>query len=137
MFQKPSVSRPPGDSPEKLLVMQKTMASLLANLAILAIISSATALPQGFANISAAAAPDPPHAMPQNAAPNALRYQPVLDYDTDSCYNVPAIDAQGNVCQGLDNKYTTNTKDCRDAKDLDNQNVYARARCNRGWCAYM
>lgn len=26
---------------------------------------------------------------------------------------------------------------CRDSWDLDNNNVYARSRCNNGWCAHM
>lgn len=100
--------------------------------ALLSAIATATALPS-----LSRRAPDPPRAIPQSANADELKFQPVLDYDTDSCYNVPAIDAQGNVCQGLDNTYTTNTKDCRDASDLDNQNVYSRKRCNNGWCAYM
>lgn len=80
----------------------------------------------------------PPTALPQSASDADLTFQPVLDYDTDSCYNVPAIDAQGNLDKGLDNTYTTNTGDgCRTASYLDNQNVYARTRCNNGWCAYM
>jgi hypothetical protein len=80
----------------------------------------------------------PPTAMPQNADATTLSFQPVLDYDTDSCYNVPAIDVNGNLDKGLDNTYTTNTGDgCRTPSYLDNQNVYARNRCNHGWCAYM
>ncbi|KAK2594356.1 hypothetical protein QQS21_007916 [Conoideocrella luteorostrata] len=64
------------------------------------------------------------HALPEAAPRDALRYQPVLDYDMDSCYNVPAIDAQGNVNKGLGHSGTTVAKYCRDAEDLDDQNVY-------------
>lgn len=33
--------------------------------------------------------------------------------------------------------YTGNTDSCRDATDLDNNNVYSRSRCNNGWCAHL
>lgn len=95
--------------------------------------STAIAAATGLAN----SRPSPPRALPQNASERALQFQPVLDYDTDSCYNVPAIDAQGNLAQGLKSTYQSNTKYCRDEADLDNQNVYVRERCNNGWCAYM
>lgn len=117
------------------------MLPLLANLAVLLFVKPATAVPQGSANILNAFVPappvDPPRAIPQNASLNALKYQPVLDYGSNSCYNVPAIDEEGNACAGLPSAYTTHTSNCREVRDLDNQNVYARARCNHGWCAYM
>ncbi|KAG5980305.1 hypothetical protein E4U55_004170 [Claviceps digitariae] len=79
-----------------------------------------------------------PKALPQSTSSDAMHYQPVLDYDGDSCYNVPAIDAQGNIASGLKAAYTSNISGgCRDPKHLDNQNVYVRSRCNNGWCAYM
>ncbi|KAG5991385.1 hypothetical protein E4U43_004040, partial [Claviceps pusilla] len=79
-----------------------------------------------------------PKALFPSSSSDAMHYQPVLDYDGDSCYNVPAIDAQGNVASGLRAAYTTNISGgCRDPKHLDNQNVYVRSRCNNGWCAYM
>ncbi|KAK4221545.1 necrosis inducing protein-domain-containing protein [Podospora fimiseda] len=79
----------------------------------------------------------PPTALPQKATENDLRWQPTLDFDTDGCYNVPAIDAQGNVVQGLTNTWTGLSSDCRDLSDLDNNNVYSRQRCNNGVCVYM
>lgn len=82
-------------------------------------------------------APNPPVALRESASANEIKYQPVLDYDTDSCYNVPAIDSQGNVVEGLDYQFVSLTSDCRDTADLDNQNVYVRSLCNNGWCAYM
>ncbi len=85
----------------------------------------------------AAAAADPPRALPQNATAADLKWQPTLDYDTDSCYNVPAIGPDGRISEGLDNQNTTNTGDCRDQSDLDNTNAYARQRCNSGWCVYL
>lgn len=118
-------------------------------IAMLSVAGSAIALPfttTGVDVVSTAIAgaagpansrPSPPRALPQNASERALQFQPLLDYDLDSCYNVPAIDAQGNLAQGLKSTYQSNTRDCRDEEDLDNQNVYVRERCNNGWCAYM
>lgn len=82
-------------------------------------------------------APSPPTALPQRATANDLRWQPSLDFDTDGCYNVPAIDAQGTIAQGLPYQFTGLSSDCRDASDLDNNNVYSRQRCNNGWCVYL
>ncbi|KAI1640138.1 necrosis inducing protein [Biscogniauxia mediterranea] len=60
-----------------------------------------------------------------------------MDFDTDGCYNTPAIDADGNVAPGLDHVNTGLSEGCRDPSDLVNNNVYSRARCNNGWCAYL
>jgi glutaredoxin len=88
-----------------------------------------------------AAAQDPPPSLAQFATDGDLNFAPILDYDTDSCYNVPAIgfDANNNiiVAQGLENLDTSLTGGCRDKADLDNTNAYSRQRCNSGWCAYM
>lgn len=78
-----------------------------------------------------------PKALPESVPADHIKWQPVLDYDTDSCYNVPSIDAQGNTNPGLSSEHTTNTDGCRKPEFLDNQNVYSRRRCNNGWCAYM
>ncbi|KAG6042468.1 hypothetical protein E4U39_005896 [Claviceps sp. Clav50 group G5] len=79
-----------------------------------------------------------PKALPQSTSSDAMHYQPVLDYSTHSCYNVPAIDAEGKVASGLRSSYQTNLSGgCRKKEHLDNQNVYVRSRCNNGWCAYM
>ncbi|KAI5918137.1 necrosis inducing protein-domain-containing protein [Camillea tinctor] len=80
---------------------------------------------------------EPPTALPERATDNDKKWQPALDFDTDSCYNVPAVDAEGNVAKGLDHNYSGPSEDCRDASDLDNNNVYSRQRCNNGWCAYL
>ncbi|KXX78595.1 hypothetical protein MMYC01_205281 [Madurella mycetomatis] len=79
----------------------------------------------------------PPTALPQRATANDLRWQPALDFDRDGCYNVPAIDAQGNIVEGLPHHFTGLSSNCRDASDLDNNNVYSRQRCNSGWCVYL
>ncbi|KAK5989407.1 NLP effector protein 10 [Cladobotryum mycophilum] len=103
-------------------------------LALAACAVTAAAIPFPFDIFQA---PDPPRAIPESAPDNPKNFQPILDYDSDSCYNVPAVDAQGNVTQGLSPEHSTNTADCRNTPDLDNQNVYSRTRCNNGWCAYM
>lgn len=82
--------------------------------------------------------PSPPAALPQRATGLDLRWQPSLDFDTDGCYNVPAIDAAGNIAQGLPHSWTGLSSNCRDLSDLDNNNVYSRQRCNaNGWCIYL
>ena len=85
------------------------------------------------ASAATAAVPDPPRALPQNATPADLKWQPDLDYDTDGCYNVPAIGPDGTISQGLDHNNTTGPAFCHDKSDLDNTNAYSRQRCNSGW----
>ncbi|KAG6018520.1 hypothetical protein E4U41_003827 [Claviceps citrina] len=93
---------------------------------------SAMAIPIGSAR------PFIPRALHQNASDDALQYQPVLDYTHKSCYNVPAIGADGKVAEGLDASWHSNVSGgCRDKEHLKNQNVYVRSRCNNGYCAYM
>lgn len=89
------------------------------------------------ASPAAAAVAEPPRALPQNATTADLKWQPALDYDTDGCYNVPAIGPDGEISWGLDHNYTTGAADCRDQSDLDNSNAYSRQRCNSGWCVYL
>ena len=59
-----------------------------------------------------------------------------MDFDTDGCYNTPAIDGNGSVATGLDCGGAKNGH-CRDLSDLQNNNVYSRARCNNGWCGFL
>ncbi|KAI0902515.1 secreted protein [Annulohypoxylon nitens] len=80
---------------------------------------------------------DPPTALPENATANDKKWQPAMDFDTDGCYNVPAIGANGDICPGLDHENTGLSEDCHDLSDLQNNNVYSRARCNNGYCAYL
>ncbi|KAJ1324132.1 Glycosyl hydrolase family 71 [Microdochium nivale] len=55
--------------------------------------------------------------------------------DTDSCYNIPAVNCAGQFPEGLEpNDLTTG---CRESEDLNGSNVYSRRLCNSGWCAYM
>ncbi|MER7538979.1 NPP1 family protein [Streptomyces sp. NPDC097704] len=92
---------------------------------------------QSLTETAAAAVPDPPRALPQNATADDLKWAPALDYDTNACYNVPAIGPDGAISQGLDHNNTTSSTDCRDQSDLDNTNAYSRQRCNSGWCVYL
>lgn len=75
-------------------------------------------------------------ALPGNADEIENKFQPILDFDTDGCYNTAAIDPDGNINPG---KGATGTPqgDCRDPPQLENSNVYSRRRCNNGVCAIM
>ena len=67
------------------------------------------------------------------------RWSPALDYDTNSCYNVAAIDAGGNLNKGQDpGKGDSEILEyCRKEEHLSKTNVYVRYRCSNGWCAYL
>lgn len=67
-------------------------------LALLAATVTAGTIPTHLQNLARMAiqARDPPAALPQAATDDQLRWQPSLDFDTDGCYNTPAIDADGN-----------------------------------------
>ncbi|PKS11152.1 hypothetical protein jhhlp_002913 [Lomentospora prolificans] len=100
-------------------------------------VSSVNATSMNLDELVSILAIGPPTALPQRATANDLRWQPSLDFDKDGCYNVPAIDAQGNLAEGLPHNWVSTSSDCRDASDLDNNNVYSRQRCNNGWCVYL
>lgn len=75
-------------------------------------------------------------ALPQSADAIELDVQPLLDFDTDGCYNTAAITTNGQTNPG--HKATgTPQGDCRDPHQLENSNVYSRKRCNNGYCAVM
>ncbi|KAK0713723.1 necrosis inducing protein-domain-containing protein [Lasiosphaeria miniovina] len=105
---------------------------MITSLLVTALAGSALALP-----LLEPRAVNPPTALPQRATANDLRWQPSLDFDTDGCYNVPAIDASGNIVQGLPHQFVGTSSDCHDLSDLQNNNVYSRQRCNNGWCIYI
>lgn len=80
---------------------------------------------------------DPPHALPRNASELQTKWQPAIDYDTDSCYAVPAVGPDGTLSRGLVLGGSV-TNDCRDEADLDNTNSYARSLCNKsGLCVHV
>ncbi|KAL0941477.1 uncharacterized protein CTRU02_204240 [Colletotrichum truncatum] len=96
-----------------------------------------SASPVVTASLAARASEGAPKALPKNADKRYLAFQPSLDFKTDGCYNWPAIDKKGVLSAGLPAGEGSPSGQCRLASDLDNNNVYARRRCNRGWCAYM
>lgn len=75
-------------------------------------------------------------ALPEGADPTELKFQPILDFDSDGCYNTAAIDPSGYCNPGHDATGTPQG-DCRDAHQLENSNTYSRMRCNNGICATM
>ncbi|KAJ3574704.1 hypothetical protein NPX13_g4279 [Xylaria arbuscula] len=70
------------------------------------------------------------------ASSNSNAFWQRMDFDTDGCYNTPAIDGDGNLATGLSCGGAKNGN-CRDESDLINNNVYSRARCNNGWCGFL
>jgi hypothetical protein len=79
---------------------------------------------------------DPPHNLPQNANGYEASFSPAFDYDTDGCYQVPAIGPDGTLNPGLNTTGAVNGS-CRDQSDLDNSQTYSRSKCNNGWCAII
>ncbi|KAI0599086.1 secreted protein [Biscogniauxia sp. FL1348] len=77
-----------------------------------------------------------PTKLPACATALDKKWQPAMDFDTDGCYNTPAVDAQGNTNPGLKCGGAKNGH-CRDKSDLLNNNVYSRSRCNNHWCIVM
>ncbi|KAH7305799.1 secreted protein [Stachybotrys elegans] len=75
-------------------------------------------------------------ALPGSADEIDLRFQPLLDFDRDGCYNTAAIDSSGYTNPGLSATGTPEGR-CRDPPQLQNSNVYSRRRCNNGYCAVM
>lgn len=82
------------------------------------------------------ASAEPPTALPFSGEGDDIRWQPAMDYDEDGCYPTPAIDADGNLAEGLKLGGDVNGN-CRDESDLSNTNMYARSKTNNGWTAYM
>ncbi|KAK7730386.1 hypothetical protein SLS53_009004 [Cytospora paraplurivora] len=78
----------------------------------------------------------PPDPLPECAPADELKWQPVLDYDKDGCYNVAAIGADGRISKGLPLYYGVPAH-CRDERDMDRSNVYSRKRCSHDWCVYL
>lgn len=75
-------------------------------------------------------------ALPEAADDIEFKFQPKLDFDTDGCYNTAAIAPDGNTNNGAPATGTPQGN-CRDPHQLENSNVYSRARCNNGKCAIM
>ncbi|CEI63420.1 hypothetical protein FVEN_g59 [Fusarium venenatum] len=65
------------------------------------------------------------------------KYQPLLDFDTDSCYYTSAIDIGGRTNPGLEPYWGNSLSKCRESSRIHSSHVYSRQRCNNGWCAIM
>lgn len=65
-----------------------------------------------------------------------MKWLPAFDYDGDGCYPSVAIGPNGTLNTGLE---TSGALDghCHDPSDLENSNVYARAKRDNGWSAYL
>ncbi|RYP80179.1 hypothetical protein DL769_002592 [Monosporascus sp. CRB-8-3] len=70
-----------------------------------------------------------------DATEGALKWQPVLDFDRDTCYHTAAISPDGSTNKGLEP--SADVSECRSENRLWHSNTYARERCNHSWCAYM
>ncbi|KFA67859.1 hypothetical protein S40285_08779 [Stachybotrys chlorohalonatus IBT 40285] len=75
-------------------------------------------------------------ALPGSADVVDSRFQPLLDFDSDGCYNTAAIDPSGRTNPGRGATGTPQGS-CRDPPQLENSNTYSRRRCNNGYCAIM
>lgn len=79
--------------------------------------------------------PAPVAPLPELATALDKRFQPAIDFDTDVCFNVPAVDSAGKISPGASTYATRPPASCRNANYLKTSNVYVRARCNTGYCA--
>lgn len=73
---------------------------------------------------------------PQKAGEREIKFQPYMDFDTDCCYNVAAVDPEGKINPGL-GPWKDEIDVCHTRERLNSGNVYSRQRCNHGWCMYM
>lgn len=104
-----------------------TTRSFLAGLgAAAALLAPAAASAQGW--------PAPVNPLPERATALDKRFQPAIDFDTDVCFNVAAVDSNGNVSAAASTYATRPPASCRSASYLRGSNVYSRSRCNNGYC---
>ncbi len=82
------------------------------------------------------ASAEPPTQIGENATEGDEKWQPAMDYDTDSCYSTPAIAADGALAEGLEPDGGI-TENCRDAGDLGNTNTYVRTVCDGTLCGHV
>ncbi|GAA3820636.1 NPP1 family protein [Streptomyces phyllanthi] len=97
------------------------------------VMSMAAVLTIGLAGSASAGVLTP---LPANATAFQRAFEPVYDYDTDSCYPAAAVDGNGNLNGGL-NPSGSVTGGCRTANHLNNDNSYSRPKCNQGWCGII
>ncbi|KAM7201665.1 necrosis and ethylene-inducing protein-inducing protein [Rhypophila sp. PSN 637] len=104
---------------------------------LLALTATALPLSQGLPELLKKRENPPPGPLFLNAPALDKRFAPALDFDTDSCYNTPAIGPNGDLATGLDIFGVSPTAGCREEVMLERCNVYSRQRCNNGYCAIM
>lgn len=73
--------------------------------------------------------------LPENATTSEKNFEPLYDYDSDSCYPAAAIDPDGNLNGGLKPTGSV-TGGCR-TDHLGKANTYSRSKCNNGWCGII
>lgn len=96
-------------------------------LAVAMLAQAAPAAAQGW--------PAPVAPLRESATTLDKRFQPAFDFDTDVCFNVSAVDAAGNISPAASTYATRPPASCRNPDYLKTSNVYARSRCNNGYCA--
>lgn len=76
--------------------------------------------------------------LPQAAHSLQIKWQPSVDFATNACYHVPAIDAAGKRNDGQAKRDVTL---CRQGRYLSNTNVYTRSHCQNkngvDWCVHI
>ncbi|MDX3780345.1 NPP1 family protein [Streptomyces europaeiscabiei] len=115
---------------------KSTRKSLKARLGLLGraalVGSTATALTVALGGSAHAGVPTP---LAESTTSFQKTFQPVFDYDSDSCFPAAAIDGNGNLNGGLDDSGPV-TGQCRSGH-LGQANTYSRVKCNNGWCAIV
>ncbi|MDX3831223.1 NPP1 family protein [Streptomyces europaeiscabiei] len=115
---------------------KSTRKSLKARLGLLGraalVGSTATALTVALGGSAHAGVPTP---LAESTTSFQKTFQPVFDYDSDSCFPAAAIDGNGNLNGGLDDSGPV-TGQCRSGH-LGKANTYSRVKCNNGWCAIV
>lgn len=111
----------------------RTSITIFQHLLPRAALCALAALPMGAAHAQGWPAPVSP--LPELATALDKRFQPALDFDTDVCFNVPAVNASGAISPGASTYATKPPASCRNPTYLRTSNAYVRARCNNGYCA--
>lgn len=70
-------------------------------------------------------------------APTQEMFQPLFDYDSDSCFPAAAVESNGRLNGGLQDTGSI-TGGCRN-NHLGKANTYSRAKCDKGsgWCGII
>lgn len=98
-------------------------------------IAAAAALIAPAAPAMAQGWPAPVAPLPELATAIDKKFQPAIDFDTDVCFNVPAVNASGATSPATSTYATMPPATCRTGSYRTQSNVYSRSRCNNGYCA--